>query len=120
PDGALTDEREEPIAADARPQGDGKEIAKQKLVAGLLGVGLDEIVRRAERARRRRNRLLGGIAGVFLVLTIVATGSAAYAWQQLRTNEAFLNATLKRATEIVDDAVAQAEKFNVPRSATLE
>jgi TIR domain len=56
-DGALTGEREEPIAADARPQGDGKEIAKQKIVAGLLGVGLDEIMRRAKRARTRRNRI---------------------------------------------------------------
>ncbi len=62
-DGQITDEREEPIAADAREQGDGKEIAKQKVVAGLLGLGLDEIVRRAERARRRRNRVLGSARG---------------------------------------------------------
>jgi hypothetical protein len=40
----------------ARAHGDGKEIAKQKVVAGLLGVSLDEIVRRAEQARRRRLR----------------------------------------------------------------
>ena len=65
-DGALTDEREEPIAADARPQGDGKEIAKQKLVAGLLGLGLDEIVRRAEQAQRRHARLRNGIIGVLV------------------------------------------------------
>ena len=37
-DGSLTETEEEPIAADARPHGDGKEIAKQKVVAGLLGV----------------------------------------------------------------------------------
>ncbi|MFZ2137432.1 MAG: toll/interleukin-1 receptor domain-containing protein, partial [Xanthobacteraceae bacterium] len=118
-DGQITDEREEPIAADAREQGDGKEIAKQKVVAGLLGLGLDEIVRRAERARRRRNRVWAALAGVFLVLAVAASGSAVYAWQQLKTNEAFLNATLKRATEIIDEAVAQAEKYNVPRAATL-
>jgi eukaryotic-like serine/threonine-protein kinase len=118
-DSQLTDERDEPIAADARPQGDGKEIAKQKVVAGLLGLGLDEIVRRAERARKRRNRFWAALAGVFLVLALAATGSAVYAWQQLKTNEAFLNAMLKRATEIVDEAVAQAEKYNVPRAATL-
>src|SRR5260221_678955 len=53
------------------------------------------------------------------LLALAASGSAAYAWQQLRTNEAFLNATLKRATEIIDEAVAQAEKYNVPRTATL-
>jgi len=118
-DGRITDEREEPIAADARAQGDGKEIAKQKVVAGLLGLGLDEIVRRATRARKRRNRLWAALAGFFLVLAVAASGSAVYAWQQLKTNEAFLNSTLKRATEIIDEAVAQAEKYNVPRAATL-
>jgi tetratricopeptide (TPR) repeat protein len=118
-DGRITDAREEPIAADARPEGDGKEIAKQKVVAGLLGVGLDEVVRRAERARRRRNRVWSALAGVFLLLALLATGSAVYAWRQLKTNEAFLNATLKRATEIVDEAVALAEKHSIPRTATL-
>ena len=53
------------------------------------------------------------------ILAVAATGSAVYAWQQLKTNEAFLNATLKRATEIVNTAVAQAEKYGVPRTATL-
>jgi hypothetical protein len=47
------------------------------------------------------------------VLAVAASGSAVYAWQQLKTNEAFLNATLKRATEIIDEAVAQAEKDQV-------
>jgi hypothetical protein len=117
--GQVTGEHEEPIAADAREQGDGREIAKQKVVAGLLGLGLDEIVRRAERARRRRNRFWAALAGVFLVLAVAASGSAVYAWQQLKTNEAFLNATLRRTTEIVNEAVAQAEKYNVPRAATL-
>ena len=46
-------------------------------------------------------------------------GSAAYAWQQLKTNEAFLYATLKTATSFVDDAVTQAERYGVPRTATL-
>jgi eukaryotic-like serine/threonine-protein kinase len=119
-DGTVTDEREEPIAADARPEGDGKENAKQKVVSGLLGLGLDEIVRRAERARRRQNRFWAGLTGLFLLLAVSATASAAYAWHQLGTNEAFLNATLKTATDIVNTAVTQAEKYNVPRSATLE
>jgi tetratricopeptide (TPR) repeat protein len=119
-DAQVADEHEEPIAADAREQGDGGEIAKQKVVAGLLGLGLDEIVRRAERARRRRNRFWTTLAGVFFLLAVAASGSAAYAWRQLKINEAFLNATLKRATEIVDEAVAQAVKYNVPRGATLK
>jgi hypothetical protein len=120
PDGALTEEREEPIAADAREEGDGKDLAERKVIAGLLGLGLDEIVRRAERERKRRNRFWAALAGVFLILAVTATGSAVYAWQQLKTNEAFLEATLRRATDIVNTAVAQAERYNVPRTATLE
>lgn len=73
--GALTDQREEPIAADTRPQGDGKEIAKQKVVAALLGVGLDEIMRRAERARKRRNRLrIGLTSGACVILAATVAG----------------------------------------------
>ena len=89
-DGAITEEREQPIAADARPQGDGKEIAKQKIVAGLLGVGLDEIMRRAERARKRRNLLRIGFAGTGVVLILGAvlgwTG-AVFFGERLRSSE---------------------------------
>src|SRR5262249_52497929 len=60
------------------------------------------------------------VIAVLALLTVAAGGSAAYAWHQLKTNEAFLEATLKRATDIVNTAVAQAEKYNVPRTATLE
>lgn len=87
--------------------------------SGAETATLDEIVHRAERARRRRNRFWSALAGVFLLLAFAAAGSAVYFWHQLTTNEAFLNATLKRATEIVDEAVALAEKYNVPRAATL-
>ena len=96
-----------------------RSLGLAKVIAGLIGIGTDDVFRRAERARKRRNRLWGALAGVFLVLALAASASAVYAWQQLKTNEAFLNATLKRATEIVDEAVNQAEKYNVPRTATL-
>lgn len=83
PDGALTTDREEPIAADARPQGDGKDIAKLKVVAGLLGIGLDEIVRREERARRRRLRNWVGALGM---LTLTFAGLAV--WAEINRREA--------------------------------
>jgi hypothetical protein len=41
-------------------------------VAGLLGVGLDEIMRRAERARKRRNLFRIGFASAGAVLTLGA------------------------------------------------
>jgi tetratricopeptide (TPR) repeat protein len=65
-DGTLTEEREEPIAADARAGKDGRQDALLKVVAGLLGVGFDEVKRRAE-ARRRRVRAMWGAAAAVLV-----------------------------------------------------
>jgi tetratricopeptide (TPR) repeat protein len=118
-DGTITDHPVTVLGPDLRDDGDGKALGLAKVIAGLVGIGTDEVFRRAERARKRRNRFWGALAGVFLVLALAASASAVYAWQQLKTNEAFLNATLKRATEIVDEAVNQAEKYNVPRTATL-
>jgi tetratricopeptide (TPR) repeat protein len=54
-------ERPEPIAVDLRPTGDGRRMARLKLVAGMLGVGLDELVRRD--AQRRYRRLMAVTAG---------------------------------------------------------
>lgn len=118
-DGALTGEREEPIAADARASGDGRGLARIKVVAGLLGLGLDEIVRRAARERRRRNRFWAALAGLFFALAVVATASAVYAWQQLRTNEALLDATLDRFTSLVNRAVGAGQSYSLPLRVTL-
>ena len=52
--GHQTNKRAEPLAADFRERGEGKRLAFLKLVAGMLGVGLDELVRR-EQTRRHRN-----------------------------------------------------------------
>ena len=41
--GNLTSQKTEPIAADARENRDGKKNALIKLIAGLLGVGFDQL-----------------------------------------------------------------------------
>jgi len=66
--GHETDERLDPIAADARPGMDGKADARTKLVAGLLGVDLDDL-RQRERRRRRWN-LSTAIAAGFALLCL--------------------------------------------------
>lgn len=120
PDGSLSDEREEPIAADARPQGDGKEIAKHKVIAGLLGVRLDEILRRAEAARRRRNRFWVGLASILLILTIVSTGSAIFAYKKLIESNDRLDQAIELAYGFVVEATAMSERVGVPEQVTLE
>jgi outer membrane protein assembly factor BamB len=65
-DGRLSDQRVEPIAPDARPQGDGRKKAKLKLIAGLLGINYDDLYRRERRRALRRNLQRGVIAAILL------------------------------------------------------
>lgn len=73
----------EPLAADARPQGDGRTLAKLKLIAGLLGVGFDELRQRDLQRRYRRmlaitgSSLLVAITTITLaIMTVLATAEA--------------------------------------------
>jgi tetratricopeptide (TPR) repeat protein len=59
-----------PLAADARRSGDGRRIALLKLVAGLLGTGLDEIIQRD--TRRRHARLIGAITVTTTLALVMA------------------------------------------------
>jgi tetratricopeptide (TPR) repeat protein len=73
-DGRLTETRSEPIAADARPGKDSKLDAKLKLIAGMLGVGLDELKQREAHRRQRRMMILVGasLAGMAITSTLAA------------------------------------------------
>ncbi len=82
-DGNLTDIEAEPIAADARPDKDGKANSMMKVLSGLLGVGFDEIKQR-DLARKHRQAAILGIgsavlAGVMGLLTV---------WAVINKNEA--------------------------------
>ncbi len=73
-EGHETGERAEPIAADFREGGDGKTLGLMKLIAGMLGVPLDEIVQREAQRRQRRLTIVAGIAILgMLIMTGMAT-----------------------------------------------
>ena len=73
-DGKLTDEPAEPIAADARPQGDGKLNAKIKLIAGMFGVGFDALKQRELQRQKKRKAIMTTAA----VATMAVTGALGY------------------------------------------
>jgi hypothetical protein len=74
PYGALSDDPADPIAADAREVGDGRQRAFVKLVAGLVGLPFDALMQRELVARRRRVALLAGAAaGAFCFATAFAS-----------------------------------------------
>lgn len=74
--GQLTHQPAEPIAADARPDKDGKYLAKLKLVAGLLDVGFDRL---RQREQQRRARRLTAIAALAVAVTAVTSTLAVFA-----------------------------------------
>ena len=117
-DGSITDHPVTVLGPDLREEADGRQLGLAKIVAGLIGVDSDDIYRRAERARRAAARLRNAIIAVLAMLTVAAAGSAAYAWRQLRTNEAFLDATLAQFTGVVDTAIKSADAYAVPLAVT--
>jgi tetratricopeptide (TPR) repeat protein len=70
--GHQTAKKAEPLAADFRDDGEGKRLAFLKLVAGMLGVGLDELVRREQTRRQRRLAYVAAasIAGMAVTSTL--------------------------------------------------
>ena len=73
--GHQTTKRAEPLAADFRLDGEGRRLAFLKLVAGMLGVGLDELVRREQTRRHRRMAWLAAasLGGMAVTSTLALT-----------------------------------------------
>ena len=71
--GNATDKFIDPIAADVRQSGDGKALARMKIIAGMLGVGLDEL---RQREQQRKNRRLVIVSASSIFASIVTVGLA--------------------------------------------
>jgi len=84
--GAGAEDAVEPLAADFRRGGEGEQLALLKLVAGVLGLGLDELVQRD--AHRRTQRVMAVTAASLAamvgmgVLTAYALSARAEAERQ--------------------------------------
>jgi tetratricopeptide (TPR) repeat protein len=135
PPALLEGAASEPLAADVREQADGRDGAKLKLIAGLLGIGLDELKRRDH--QRRQRRLIAISAGALVGMSIAiglatvallaeraaeraearAIAEAARANQEARTAER----TLGFLTEILREAdPAQSRGIEVPVREVLD
>ncbi|MDZ7628812.1 MAG: TIR domain-containing protein [Parvularculaceae bacterium] len=119
-----TDEAEDPpLAADARKEGDGKRRAKLKLAAAMLGVGLDELVRRDERRRTMRRRwAMSGMAAGMAVLG----GLSLYAFKQRDAAITARNDAVKARDDaegiielILTDLKSDLEGFGTLKSVTM-
>jgi eukaryotic-like serine/threonine-protein kinase len=67
--GRPTGKPAEPIAADLREHGDGRKLGLLKIIAGMLGTGLDDLVQRDTRRRQRRTNLILAASLVGMIFT---------------------------------------------------
>lgn len=76
----ILDPTREVLAADLREEGDGKNDAKLKLIAGLLGIPFNALRRREVAAARRRLLVTQAIAGTMAALLVAAGLGAWLSW----------------------------------------
>ncbi len=69
--GELTDIPAEPMAADISDSGDGKRLGLLRLISGMIGVGLDDLVQRDMQKERRRVTLITATA---LMTVLIMSG----------------------------------------------
>jgi FOG: WD40 repeat len=109
-DGRQTERRAEPLAADMRPKKDGKDNARLKLIAGILGVGFDDLKRRELRRRRWQ---MGQVA--VLCAMIGATVAGVWYRQGLETKKqrAFDEARQAATTSLATPASTPDERLRL-------
>jgi tetratricopeptide (TPR) repeat protein len=73
--GRPTGKRAEPLAADLREDGESRRLGFIKLVAGMLGVGLDDLLQRETTRRQRRLAVLAALSlgGMAITSTLAVT-----------------------------------------------
>lgn len=72
----------EPLAADFRKTRDGRRDGLTKLVAGLMGLELDELRQREAQTRRRRQAVVTGASALGMMITTGLAAWALFAQQQ--------------------------------------
>lgn len=77
--GRQTAKRAEPLAADLRESGGGRRTGFLRLVAGMIGVGLDELVQRESKRRHRRMAWLAAASAGGMAVTSTLAVTAIYA-----------------------------------------
>lgn len=105
----------EPLAADAAAAADGRDGAALKIIAGMLGVGYDDLRRRDR--RRRITQQLFATAALLALLTFALSG---WHWQQREKQRALeAQADRARVTHLYASGRAELLAHNEARAAVL-
>ena len=101
-DGTLSDSPAEPLAADLRPHADGKRLGFLKLLSGMIGVGLDEVVQRdMKRSRKRVTAITTGSLATVLIMGAL-TGFALTSQKEAEAQRSIAQARTASAEELIE------------------
>ena len=103
----------EPVAADVRPGKDGRHNAKLKLVAGLLGVGLDQLRRRELQRRNRRLAAIAGLATLVMLVTSLLAVDAVIARRAAERRQKQAEALVGFMLGDLNDKLAQVQRLDI-------
>lgn len=99
------------LSADFREGRDGRDAGALKVISGLLGVGLDDLVQRDAVARRWRMRATIGVVALLAVLGILSSTFGTLAYQNvMRAREIHAARLLEETNFLVDEALAARER----------
>jgi len=113
-DGTTTRKEKEPLAADIRPDGDGKTIAIIKLVAGMLNARFDDLRRREQQRRNRRFATITVASLTAMVAALVLATLALLGQREAEHQRQLAQAEAKTAqqvTEFLVDLFQAADPF---------
>lgn len=90
----------ERLGADLRTDKDGRDAGSLKVLAGLLGVGQDDLFRRERRRQRKMVFLLAGVAAAFAGIAVFAAiQTVAERRERLRAEDALGKLFVQRASD---------------------
>ena len=109
-DGNLSASPAEPIAGDARIGKDEKENALLKLIAGLLGIGFDQLKQR-EAIRKRQRLIFFNTISLSLLTLMTALTIWAFAQRKEADSQKELALESKRSAELARDEAFEQKKI---------
>lgn len=110
----------DPLAADIRPEGDGFNSARLKVVAALTNIPLTELTERQLEAERRERKIVRSVAAVMAMLALAATIAAIVAYRSAQEAQRRLSDAIEMATRRVDDAAGFSDAYGVPIEAVRQ
>lgn len=104
PDAIAEAGMQEPLAADVRKWADGKQLAKLKVISGMLGIPLDQLRRRDLQKRRKALALTLVAAVAVLAIVIIAISARMSAQQRRDSGELLVGYKLNELRTMLSDA----------------